>query len=66
MTVVHLIRAYSGGAAGLAFRLRLTSPYDALAERLAPLDPASHSSHAAANGPARIRTWDLTVMSRLL
>jgi hypothetical protein len=45
MTVLHLIRAYSGGAAGLAFRLRLVSPHDALAERLAGstrLKPLEH------------------------
>jgi hypothetical protein len=34
MTTLHLIRAYSAGAAGLAFRLRLESPYPALARRL--------------------------------
>ena len=38
MTVLQLIRAYSAGAEGLAFRLRLASPYDALVERLAGLD----------------------------
>jgi hypothetical protein len=34
VTTLRLIQSYSMGAAGLAFRLRIVSPYPALARRL--------------------------------